>query len=378
LDEQGNIHGTTYPKRAKGLIKKGRAEARDEQTIVLYGCRPPDTEDFMQSIIDINDDSVVTESGAEEAAQNEKPQNTEKPVQTEPAQAVSPKIPKGINIKERLERGRGEILDFNPRDWKQNPECNKSKLSRVFITDIFDNVSEIWQLGDWSYNWTEIQTPAISLPQGTDYRFVFWLNGGENDQFNAVCQFEILPDNSDKDKLVYKLNYNAVRPLVQHKGWNLFCIPFNTGDAETIRFKFTAMSAPMAVMSADIDLLTDVIPDKPLDKRVPQRHNIFFPDGFPTEKCGWIQYLPPEYHRGNNQNNNQYQGFPPLPNQGSMNFNKSGNGMNFNMNFGLDPEEFGDFEDFQTVSQIIAMADNLPEQLRDAIVYAIEENRDFF
>ena len=39
VDTQGNIYEATYPKRAKGLVKKGRARFVDETTICL--ARPP-------------------------------------------------------------------------------------------------------------------------------------------------------------------------------------------------------------------------------------------------------------------------------------------------------------------------------------------------
>ncbi len=39
IDTQGNIYEATYPKRAKGLVKKGRARFVDETTICL--ARPP-------------------------------------------------------------------------------------------------------------------------------------------------------------------------------------------------------------------------------------------------------------------------------------------------------------------------------------------------
>lgn len=40
VDEQGNLLEATYPKRAKGLVKHGRARFVEEQTICLT-C-PPD------------------------------------------------------------------------------------------------------------------------------------------------------------------------------------------------------------------------------------------------------------------------------------------------------------------------------------------------
>lgn len=57
VDEQGNEYEATYPKRAKGLVKNGRARFLDESTICL-AC-PPDT--VMEDIIMKN----TKETGAE-------------------------------------------------------------------------------------------------------------------------------------------------------------------------------------------------------------------------------------------------------------------------------------------------------------------------
>ena len=39
VDEQGNVYGATYPKRAKGLVKNGRARFVGENRICL-ACPP--------------------------------------------------------------------------------------------------------------------------------------------------------------------------------------------------------------------------------------------------------------------------------------------------------------------------------------------------
>ena len=44
IDMQGNVYEATYPKRAKGLVKKGRARFVDENTICL-ACPPDQTEE---------------------------------------------------------------------------------------------------------------------------------------------------------------------------------------------------------------------------------------------------------------------------------------------------------------------------------------------
>lgn len=44
IDLQGNVYEPTYPKRAKGLVKKGRARFVDENTICLT-CPPSEREE---------------------------------------------------------------------------------------------------------------------------------------------------------------------------------------------------------------------------------------------------------------------------------------------------------------------------------------------
>ena len=66
VDEQGHVYGATYPKRAKGLVKNGRARFVDENTICL-ACPPnqilEDTE--MSENINMNENTnqndVLTE-----------------------------------------------------------------------------------------------------------------------------------------------------------------------------------------------------------------------------------------------------------------------------------------------------------------------------
>ena len=49
IDEHGNKYEATYLKRAKGLVKKGRARFINEGTIMCLA-RPPQTEDNMENI----------------------------------------------------------------------------------------------------------------------------------------------------------------------------------------------------------------------------------------------------------------------------------------------------------------------------------------
>ncbi len=63
VDENGNEYEATYPKRAKGLVKNGRARFIDENTICL-ACPPNNTEDKNMSE-NIKADSTINKTSNE-------------------------------------------------------------------------------------------------------------------------------------------------------------------------------------------------------------------------------------------------------------------------------------------------------------------------
>lgn len=63
IDEQGNHYEATYPKRAKGLVKKGRARFMDEKTICL-ACPP--NEYLEETIMEENREAAVKSGHGQE------------------------------------------------------------------------------------------------------------------------------------------------------------------------------------------------------------------------------------------------------------------------------------------------------------------------
>ncbi len=253
----GNIIGSTYSKRAKGLVKKGRAEYLTDDMIRLYGC--PTCDNTEENTMDILIDNNVS------MPENAKPENS---------------TPRYLHI--------------NPRSWKKHAYTEQStNFERFFMTTPFgSSMQEVLSIGTWGSNWCEITNGSERLEKNTEYRLVFWLNGGENDRNNEVCQLHVIFTNKPDDvpsedwnnKLCYKLNRSYIKPLKKYKGWELYEIPFVTGDSEFVQLRFVAQYAPMAIMHADnpesyADLKDE--PDPYADER-PQRHNIIFEDGWPT------------------------------------------------------------------------------------------------
>ena len=65
VDEQGNEYGATYPKRAKGLVKKGRARFVDDNTICL-ACPPNEYLEDMKMSENTKEKAItVDKSGCE-------------------------------------------------------------------------------------------------------------------------------------------------------------------------------------------------------------------------------------------------------------------------------------------------------------------------
>ena len=237
LDENGNQIGSTYPRRAAGLIKKGRAQFVNDFDIRLLA----------------SDVSKITEELKMDNNTN-------------------------INVQENTKNR----LYFNPRDWAL---VSDAPGYRSFMEGPDGELSESFMIGDWGWNWTEIASQMLTLEKHTKYEFVFWLNGGENDQNNETCQFAVLFDGDYDGRLIYNLNRNYIKPLKKVYGWELYCIPFTTGDNETTQLRFMAMRAYMTVMSAgDPEGYADLADclDEFEDKR-PQRHNVVFNDGWPRD-----------------------------------------------------------------------------------------------
>lgn len=240
--QDGENIGLTYPRRAAGLVKKGRARFVNDNTIRL---------------IDVSD---VT--------------NTE-----------DIKMDNINTLNENKNEQRVNRLLFNARDWSFNKDCQKSNVgNRSFMQGPDGKLAEAYTIGDWGYNWTEIVSKTLILPKNTTHTLTFWLNGGENDKNDEVCRFVVVYNNDCDNCYTYNLNRNFIKPLKKVNGWELYEIPFITGDNEYTQLRFVAMRAYMTILSAKPAEAYADLPDSvdEFESERPQRHNIVFADGWPT------------------------------------------------------------------------------------------------
>lgn len=238
IAENGTYVGTTYPKRAKGLIRNGRALFVDDCTIRLFAKAEPSGENSNQSEVE-----------------------------------------------------QMNYIYFNPRkwSWKQTLDSNtQSSIERSFINDFDGSLVECLLLGGWNDAYVKADSACLSLLPDTEYQFVFWLNGGENDKSSEICQLQITFFDQQEDCYTYKLNRNFIKPLLHKQGWELYSIPFMTPGSEqstvSTVLSFIAGYAPMAVKPAKEPSTYDDWADEPDEFAAarPQRHNLVFEDGWPS------------------------------------------------------------------------------------------------
>lgn len=255
-DMDGNEVGRTYPKRAKGLVKKGRARFVNDTHIRLNASEPVQNSEVnkMDQINNINQESEAVR------------------------------------------------LYFNPRTWKFNKDCPKNVGNRMFLEGPDGRIAEGFMIGNWSFNWTEIVSDTMILEKNRLHTFSFWLNGGENDKNNEVCRFEVVFNNDYENRYSFNLNRNFIRPVLKLNNWELYEIPFMTSDNEYTQLRFVAQAAYMTVMTAGPKEQYQDIPDHsdPYAKYRPQRHNIVFDDGFPTNTWYSTERLEQKYGVPNN------------------------------------------------------------------------------
>ena len=271
-DEFGNVLENTYPKRAKVLIKKGRAERVSEYEIRLArGSAPPDTEDNMNTfnITDNNNETIT--------------------VNAETGEVIGTAVQSGVDMLHAAEpkptasaEKTVKTLFFNAREWKPNKEAEKTVAVRSFITSPFGGLTESYMIGDWNWNWSAIETGELMLDKNTDYEFVFWLNGGENDRNQETCHLKVIFDGDNENCYTYRLNRSFIKYERHYKGWYLYRIPFNTGDACYTKLRLEASAAYVTFIRADVPESYANLPDDPAPVGLPQRHNIIFgEEGFP-------------------------------------------------------------------------------------------------
>lgn len=178
-------------------------------------------------------------------------------------------------------------LFFCPERWETDPLISTNIANHVTVTGFAGKPVDAWQLSDWSGGWTAIQSDipieAGWLESGAQYRFCFWLNGGENARGDETCLLEIFGDAWEK-RLCFPLNREQTKPLLEKNGWLLFAIPFTAPQAtEKLNFRFVAANAVCTIAGIpemDIAACESLSSDPRLFDR-PQRHNLVFPNGWP-------------------------------------------------------------------------------------------------
>ncbi|MCD8095355.1 MAG: hypothetical protein LUE12_04425 [Ruminococcus sp.] len=215
LDEFNNQISVTYPKRARGLVKKGRAE-------YVGDCDEAADELIKIRLIKLH---APTEIFKEEALMS-------------------------------------NIINFNAREFKFDETCERRAGQRTFVTDPFGENVESFEIGDMDYTWTQI-VRNLKLEKNTEYTFRFAVMetcGGQG----GVMRFTLVPRvsateldekfaESDWEER-YNYSLDKIAPAVKVNTPNgqlgVYEINFNSGDCEIFAFLFIAKQTIINIMPA--------------------------------------------------------------------------------------------------------------------------------
>lgn len=208
-DADGKAIGSTYPKRAKGLVKNGRAEYADDQTIRLRFTRAPTAVDTTE------------------------------------------------------EHKMSKVINFNAREFRLDETCvtfdddgnviGRSNVGeRAYQTTSLGSF-EMWEIGDWGWNWTQIVSEK-KLEKNTDYILRFAMTGGHCDTFDETSKVILnakdgydTPEAAWEDRMTFNIAQSKYEPVISKRDktglLRVFEIPFNSGEKENWRIVFVAMHA---------------------------------------------------------------------------------------------------------------------------------------
>lgn len=181
-------------------------------------------------------------------------------------------------------------LFFCPERWEPDQMISTNVAAETRVCGFSGRTVDAWQLGDFSSGWTAIVShipmEAGWLEAGSQYRFCFWLNGGENSRGDETCMLEIFGD-AWEERLRFRLNRDQTKPLLEKNHWLLFAVPFTAPEAaEALHFRFVAAGAVCTIAGIpDMDMAAcEALTSDPPDTEHTVRHNLAFPHGWEEEK----------------------------------------------------------------------------------------------
>ena len=177
-------------------------------------------------------------------------------------------------------------LFFCPERWEPDDMISTNAAALIRVRGFSGRTVDAWQLGDFGTDWTAISSripiEAGWLEAGENYRFCFWLNGGENSRGDETCMLEIYGD-AWEERLRFRLNRDHTKPLLEKNHWYLFAVSFTAPAAsDALTFRFVSSGAVCTIAGIpDMDMAAReaLTPDEP-DHAHKVRHNLAYPHGW--------------------------------------------------------------------------------------------------
>ena len=204
-DDEGNFIGKTYPKRARGLIKNGRAMSVSDCEIKLH------LKDTHVTSVDMNDTEDIIMS---------------------------------------------KYIEFNAREFKVSEGITSHVGAKTMLSKWNGENVLAYQLGDWQWNWSQIECEK-ELDKNEDYTFRFEIVGGVEDNEMQTVKLVISFNEDENDLITYPLAKSEFKPKFSKDSENgiirIFEVPFNSGESEKVKFVFQVMRAVTSILPVSKD-----------------------------------------------------------------------------------------------------------------------------
>ena len=172
---------------------------------------------------------------------------------------------------------------FNPKEWSFDRGVKSCVGLQKTVVGFDGEETPTWQIADWMWSWTTLGT-TMELEPESEYIFTFWLNGGENDRSDEVCNLDVWFGGDWDNRITFKLNRDYLMPTLVKNGWYLFSVPFKTAQSGTVSLAFNVMGAVTTIAPAKSAMEYSHIEGDENDPERIMRPNIVFPSGYPEEE----------------------------------------------------------------------------------------------
>jgi hypothetical protein len=110
------------------------------------------------------------------------------------------------------EENMSKVINLNAKNFEFDSSCNTNIGFRGFVTTALGN-EEVWEIGNWNWDWTQICANLTGLEKNMDYVFRFAMTLGHNDDNHEESLVHLHYTDGDEKQIPTCLRIALRKPL---------------------------------------------------------------------------------------------------------------------------------------------------------------------